>query len=61
MTQRVKRKKQAGAHNQTVSKDLLKEEFGSELGDYNATKAFELIAEGKSKKDHEKKKKQKHV
>ncbi|MBM7659660.1 hypothetical protein JOC85_000427 [Bacillus mesophilus] len=27
-----------------------KEEYGSELGDYNATKVFELLAESKSNK-----------
>ncbi|MFZ3589574.1 hypothetical protein ACOI1C_09880 [Bacillus sp. DJP31] len=36
-------------NNHTISKDLLKEEFGTELGDYNANKAFELVSEAKSK------------
>jgi O-methyltransferase involved in polyketide biosynthesis len=61
VTKHKKRKKQVGAHKQSVSKDLLKEEFGTELGDYNSAKAFELIAEGKSKKNDGKQKEQKNV
>ncbi len=37
-------------NNHTISKDLLEEEFGSELGNYNANKAFELLAESQSQK-----------
>ncbi len=43
-------------NNHTITKDLLKEEFGTELGDYNSNKAFELISEAKSKSKSKSKK-----
>ncbi|MFD1735515.1 hypothetical protein ACFSCX_02960 [Bacillus salitolerans] len=50
MAKRVQRKKHAGDNNHTMSKDLLQEEFGTELGNYNANKPVELVAEAKAKK-----------
>lgn len=43
------RKQHAGDKNHKMSKDLLKEEFGTELGNFNAVKAFEGDIESKSK------------
>ncbi|MCA1031263.1 hypothetical protein LCL95_09525 [Bacillus timonensis] len=50
MADKVKRKKHAGDNNHKMSKDLLKEEFGTELGDQNASKAYELLANRKGSK-----------
>jgi hypothetical protein len=35
-----------------VSKQSLKEEFGIELGDFNAAKTYELLEQTKSKKNN---------
>jgi hypothetical protein len=50
MTKQVQRKKHAGDNNHTMSKDLLQEEFGTELGNFNVNKPAELIAESNSNK-----------
>lgn len=51
MAKRIQKKQHAGDKNHTMSEDLLREEFGNELGDFNAAKSYELAAEaGKSKK-----------
>lgn len=56
MKNQVIRKKHAGDKNHKMSKDLLKEEFGPELGDYNAFKAFEGAIESKAEKCRSEKK-----
>ncbi len=56
MRKEVKHKKHAGDKNHVMSKDLLKEEFGHEMGDPNSTKAYELLADTNQKKKQDKKK-----
>ena len=55
MRKKVTRKQHAGEKNHVMSKDLLKEEFGHELGDPNASKAYELLADTNRKNKNEKK------
>jgi hypothetical protein len=54
MDKPVLRKKHAGDTNHKMSKDLLKEEFGTELGDFNASKAYEGAIEAKTNKKQSK-------
>jgi hypothetical protein len=56
MRKEVKHKKHAGDKNHVMSKDLLKEEFGHEMGDPNAAKAYELLADANRKEKKDKKK-----
>ncbi|MDF0728842.1 hypothetical protein PY093_19710 [Cytobacillus sp. S13-E01] len=55
MRKEVKKKQHAGDKNHVMSKDLLKEEFGHEMGDPNASKAYELLADT-NRKDKDTKK-----
>jgi len=58
--------KQSKKHTQSttnkISKDLLRVEFGHELGDPNSAKIYDILAEDQKKEDtkEEKKKKKKH-
>ncbi|MDX8360469.1 hypothetical protein ACSVDA_09355 [Cytobacillus sp. Hm23] len=49
MGKRMQKKQHAGDQNHKMSKDLLREEFGGELGDYNAMKPYEGALESKNK------------
>lgn len=52
MKKPVKRKQHAGDKNHKMSKDLLKEEFGTELGNINAVKAYEGAIASKCKQNN---------
>jgi hypothetical protein len=56
MSKGEKKKRQIGKNDHAM-KVLLQEEFGSETGDYNSHKAFEILSEAKSKQKSEKNKK----
>lgn len=45
----IKNKKLLKDKQHAVEKDLLQEEFGHELGDYNAAKTIELLEQAKEK------------
>lgn len=49
MTKKHMKSKDMQNHKIPTSKDLLKEEFGHELGDVNAAKLYETIEGNKSK------------
>ncbi|WP_223700588.1 hypothetical protein [Sutcliffiella deserti] len=50
-----KKQKQAHKHSHAIPEQILKEEFGPELGDPNAMKAFEGAIEAKNKASNKKK------
>ncbi|WP_078381311.1 hypothetical protein [Sutcliffiella halmapala] len=53
---KTKKQKQAHKHDHAIPQDILKEEFGTELGDPNAIKAFENAIESKNKSTNKKEK-----
>ncbi|WP_243291735.1 hypothetical protein [Bacillus sp. FJAT-47783] len=50
MTKKHQKSKEMQNHKKPMHKQLLQEEFGSELGDYNASKIYEVLG-NKGKKD----------
>lgn len=49
MTKKTMKSRNMQNHKKPTDKDLLQEEFGQELGDTNAAKIYETIAEKKEK------------
>lgn len=52
MTKKHKKSKNQQEHKKPMHQQLLKEEFGTELGDYNAGKIYDMLAEGNQKNNH---------
>ncbi|MED4532961.1 hypothetical protein ABET51_16965 [Metabacillus fastidiosus] len=51
MTKKKMHSKDIQNHKKPFSKDLLQEEFGSELGDVNSSKIYDLLADKTDKKE----------
>ncbi|MGD6793321.1 hypothetical protein [Metabacillus indicus] len=47
MTKKTHKSKASGQHKKQMDPDLLKEEFGTEMGDYNSAKFLEAASSKK--------------
>ncbi|WP_170289420.1 hypothetical protein [Metabacillus lacus] len=57
MTRKHEKSKDMENHKKPMDTSLLEEEFGQELGDYQASKIYELLSERNEKKNKGKPKK----
>jgi len=53
MTKKHIKSKNQQNHKKPMHKQLLKEEFGTELGDYNAGKIYDILAKENQKDDQD--------